>query len=177
MGKYVFSERTPIRIFIILASLITLSTPMIKKGDKRTIRGWIFYDWANSVYPLVITTALFPTFYEGLTKGENGEGVINFFGFELLNTAAYSYVISASFLVVSIMSPMLSGIADFVGRKKLFLQFFCYLGAFSCASLFFFDKNCVRSKHDISVPYQHWLLGKLGVLQCLSTGNCRTKGP
>lgn len=108
----------------------------MQKGDKRIINAWAFYDWANSVYPLVITTAIFPIFYENLTSE-----TLVFLGRKFINTELYSYVISLSFLVVSVMSPVLSGIADYSGNKKRFLQFFCYLGSFSCASLFFFDTD------------------------------------
>jgi UMF1 family MFS transporter len=125
---------------------------MLKKGDKRVIRGWVFYDWANSVYNLVISSAIFPIFYENVTtarfledKGlkELPEGMmvtVNFFGLELSSSVLLSYVLSASFLIVSFLSPMLSGVADFSGNKKRFLQFFCYLGAAACMSLFFFKK-------------------------------------
>jgi UMF1 family MFS transporter len=124
-----------------------------KKNDPKVIKAWTFYDWANSVYNLIISTAIFPIFYEGVTKNfakENGlirtvEGetveMVRFFGREFINTELYSYVYSASFLVVVLMVPILSGIADFTGTKKRFLQFFCYLGAISCASLYFFDVN------------------------------------
>ena len=110
--------------------------PGMQKGDKRIINAWAFYDWANSVYPLVITTAIFPIFYENLTS----ETLI-FFGRKFNNTELYSYVISLSFLVVSVISPILSGIADYSGNKKRFLKYFCYLGSFSCVSLFFFDAD------------------------------------
>lgn len=102
------------------------------------MNGWAFYDWANSVYSLVIATAIFPIFYNAVTKSDEGSKV-EFFGFHPVNTELYSYVVGGSFLVVSIMSPLLSGIADASGRKKLFLQIFCYLGAASCISLYFFD--------------------------------------
>ncbi|MDA7804040.1 MFS transporter [Crocinitomix sp.] len=115
---------------------------MIKKGDKKIMNGWAFYDWANSVYPLVISTAIFPIFYEKVTA-KIGTGVnhdeILFFGAQIKNTVLYSYVVAASFLMVCILSPILSGVADFSGSKKRFLQFFCYLGALATASLFFFD--------------------------------------
>jgi UMF1 family MFS transporter len=116
----------------------------MKKGDKRIINGWAMYDWANSVYPLVITTAIFPIFYEQVTStpiGESGEvsDIITFFGFEMVNTVLYSYVISLGFLIVAFISPILSGIADYSGNKKRFLQIFCYMGAAGCASLFWFD--------------------------------------
>lgn len=135
---------------------------MIQKGDKKIIRGWVFYDWANSVYNLVISSAIFPIFYDNVTTGtflkeynkENGlnltevpEGVdvlIDFFGFQLSPSVLMSFVLSASFLIVSILSPMLSGVADFSGNKKRFLQFFCYLGAISCISLFWFDAERIE---------------------------------
>ena len=116
---------------------------MITKGDKKTINAWAFYDWANSVYPLVITTAIFPIFYETRTAaigtGPNHD-MVNFFGTGIKNTVLYSYVVAASFVVVCILSPLLSGVADYAGSKKRFLQFFCYLGAISCATLYFFDE-------------------------------------
>lgn len=118
---------------------------MIKKGDKKVIRAWAFYDWANSVYPLVITTAIFPMFYEAVTTTKLADGttsdLVDFWGMSFRNTELYSYVVSASFLVVSFISPILSGIADYSDNKKRFLQIFCYLGSLSCASLFFFDAN------------------------------------
>lgn len=115
----------------------------IVKGDKKIIRGWVFYDWANSSYPLVITTAIFPIFYEAITSVKEGDVVISdkveFFGNTFINTELYSYVVAASFIIVSLLSPLLSGIADYTGKKKRFMQFFCLLGSLSCASLYFFD--------------------------------------
>ena len=128
----------------------------MEKGNKKIIRGWVFYDWANSVYNLVISSAIFPIFYNGVTTSryleeynrthgthleELPEGVdvmVNFFGWELSSSVLMSFVLSASFLVVSFLSPMLSGVADFSGNKKRFMQFFCYLGALSCISLYWF---------------------------------------
>ena len=105
---------------------------MREKNDKKLQWAWAFYDWANSVYPLVVTTAIFPTFYEAITTQKTEAGVVitdkvEFFGYLFSNTELYSYVISASFLVVSFLSPLLSGLADFWGNKKFFLKIFCYL--------------------------------------------------
>lgn len=132
----------------------------MEKGDKKIIRGWVFYDWANSVYNLVISSAIFPIFYDIQTKRNyaesrgylNAEGAIdtsqikegeqvlvNFFGWEVSSSVLFSFVLSASFLVVSFLSPLLSGVADYTGSKKKFLRFFCYLGALSCMSLYAFD--------------------------------------
>ena len=118
---------------------------MIQKGNKKIINAWTFYDWANSVYPLVITTAIFPMFYEYQTSHDTAGNLVGdsveFFGGSFRNTELYSYVISVSFILVAIISPLLSGVADYSDNKKSFLKFFCYLGSLSCASLFFFEVN------------------------------------
>ena len=110
---------------------------MYQKGDKKLIRRWAFYDWANSVYSLVISTAVFPIYYETVT--ETDSGLVNFLGFEVNNTSLYTYALSASFLIVAVISPLLSGIADYVGNKKTYMKFFCYFGSLSVMSLFFFE--------------------------------------
>jgi len=118
----------------------------LPKGHKKLLHAWAFYDWANSVYPLVISSAIFPIFYGALTivKDEDGkilDDTVRFLGFNFNNDSLISYVSAAAFLMVSILSPFLSGIADYVGNKKNFLKFFCYLGAFSCIGLFWFNLN------------------------------------
>lgn len=100
----------------------------------RTQNAWAFYDWANSVYSLVIATAIFPIYFESVTPE-----VISLLGVDLSSTSLYSYSLSVSFLIVALMSPLLSGLADHTGNKKGFMKFFCYLGAFSCMALSFFS--------------------------------------
>ncbi len=97
------------------------------------------YDWANSVYSLTITTAIFPIYYEAVTKEAFGSDQVKFFGFELPNTVLYSYSLSFSFLVVAAILPLLTGISDYGGRKKSFLKFFASLGSLSCILLYFFE--------------------------------------
>ncbi|MDX6746166.1 MFS transporter [Polaribacter sp. PL03] len=114
---------------------------MLKIGDKKLINAWAFYDWANSVYSLVISTAVFPIYYAGLTTSEgfaNAEGKISFLGTLWNPTTLYNYALAFSFLVVAFLSPMLSGIADYSGNKKKFLKGFCLLGSLSVMCLFFF---------------------------------------
>jgi UMF1 family MFS transporter len=107
-----------------------------KKGVQRA---WTMYDWANSVYSLVITSTIFPIYYNSVTKNVDGSDLVDFFGWEVVNTVLYSYSISFSFLVIAILSPLLSGIADASGMKLSFLKFFTYLGSISCVGLFFFE--------------------------------------
>ncbi len=109
----------------------------IPKNDKKIIRAWTMYDWANSVYSLVITSAIFPVYYSAVT-GTDGNDLVYLFGREYTNTSLYSYTLSASFLLIALLSPMLAGIADYRGIKRAFMQFFCFLGAAACAFLFFF---------------------------------------
>ncbi|WP_369765032.1 MFS transporter [Flavobacterium sp. WC2429] len=108
----------------------------LQKGDKKLINAWAFYDWANSVYSLVIATAVFPIYFESVTSDNNG--IVHFLGLEINNSSLLSYSLSISFLIVAFLSPILSGIADYTGNKKRFMQFFCYLGSFSVMGLFFF---------------------------------------
>lgn len=118
--------------------------PNLPKGDKKLLNAWAFYDWANSVYSLVIASAVFPIFYGALTliKDDSGNKIsdtVTFLGFDFNNDTLISYVTASAFLVVSILSPLLSGVADYVGNKKIFMKFFCYLGAISCIGLFWFN--------------------------------------
>ncbi len=117
---------------------------MLTKGNKRLINSWAFYDWANSSYPLVITSTIFPIFYIAKTSTFYGNGqlisdAVYLFGRQFKNTELYDYVVALSFIIVCITAPVLSGVADYSGNKKKFMQFFCYLGSLGCASLFFFD--------------------------------------
>ena len=109
---------------------------MLKIGDKKLINGWAFYDWANSVYSLVISTAVFPLYYSAVTDGK----IVRFLGMEWEHPdSLYSYALSFSFLIVAFISPILSGIADYTGSKKKFMKFFCWMGGLSVTSLYFFD--------------------------------------
>ncbi|ALU75076.1 MFS transporter [Tenacibaculum finnmarkense] len=108
---------------------------MYKRGDKKLINAWAFYDWANSVYSLVISTAVFPLYYSAVTKGKT----VRFLGMDWEHPdSLYSYALSFSFLVVAFISPILSGIADYTGSKKKFMKFFCWMGGLSVIALYFF---------------------------------------
>lgn len=123
---------------------IFLNMDSVRLNDKRITHGWCMYDWANSVYSLTITTAVFPIYYEAVTTSDNGNKLVDFFGWSLPNTVLYSYALSASFLITVLLIPLLSGIADYSGRKKLFLRIFAYFGALSCAGMFLFTGDNVE---------------------------------
>ncbi|KGO85417.1 MFS transporter permease [Flavobacterium rivuli WB 3.3-2 = DSM 21788] len=110
----------------------------LEKGSKKLLNAWAFYDWANSVYSLVIASAIFPIFYD-LIFEQKGSKHINVFGTSMKSTALISFVTAFAFLVVAFISPLLSGIADYAGNKKSFLKLFCYIGSISCIGLYWFS--------------------------------------
>jgi UMF1 family MFS transporter len=116
----------------------------MQTASKKVVNGWAMYDWANSVYNLVITSTIFPAYYEAVTGDGNENTLIDKIKigeYEFSNTALYNYILAFAFVIVAIMSPILSSIADYRGNKKQFLRFFCTMGSLSCASLYFFDSN------------------------------------
>jgi MFS transporter, UMF1 family len=112
----------------------TIAPPL---NNKKTVRAWYMYDWANSVYSLVITSAIFPVYYKAVAK-DNGSDLVTFMGFKIQNSVLYSYALSFSFLIVAAILPLLSGVADYTGNKKMFMKFFVWLGGLSCMGLYFF---------------------------------------
>ena len=113
----------------------------MQTASKKIVNGWAMYDWANSVYNLVITTTFFPAYFAAVTSLKNFPDGIEFMGRHFVNTELKDYVLSFGFLIIAILSPVLSSIADYKGNKKNFMRFFCYMGALSCTIMFFFDKN------------------------------------
>lgn len=116
-----------------------MSAPLPTKGDPKVIRAWTFYDWANSVYSLTITSAVFPIFYAAITKDRETGADLVAQAHGVPSQSLYSYALSAGFLVVAFIAPLLSGIADSRGNKLAYLKAFCYLGAAACAGLAFFN--------------------------------------
>lgn len=115
----------------------------MQTASKKVINGWAMYDWANSVYNLVITTTFFPAYYAAVTGIKNFPDGITFMGRRFVNTELKDYVLAFGFLIIALLSPVLSSIADYKGNKKNFMRFFCYMGALSCSLLYFFDKDHV----------------------------------
>jgi len=107
-----------------------------KKGHSKLLNAWAFYDWANSVYPLVISSAVFPIYYGSLFVSDL---YVEVFGFNFKNTALISFLTAFAFVILSFLTPLLSGIADYMGNKKKFLKLFCYMGSISCMGLYFFE--------------------------------------
>jgi len=112
-------------------------------NNPKVIRAWCLYDWANSVYNLVITSTIFPIYYISVTTIGNSD-LVSFFGFSVPNTVLYSYSLSFSFFIIAFMQPFLSGVADSIGGKKIFMKVFTYIGSFSCIALYFFSGSNIE---------------------------------
>ena len=132
----------------------------LEKGSKKLLNAWAFYDWANSVYTLTIASSIFPIFYSALFVSQV-EKTVPAFGMVFKSTALITYVTAFTFLVVAFTSPILSGIADYVGNKKNFMKFFCYVGGIGCIGLYWFS---IESIHISLFFYFMGLIGYWGSL-------------
>ena len=118
---------------------------MTAKNNKRTIRAWAFFDWANSAYNLVITSTIFPAYFVAITANSKTDNHVMFFGKSFVNTALSDYTLAAAYLIIALLLPILTSIADYRGNKKIFMQFFTWLGAISCGMLFFFKLDTLET--------------------------------
>lgn len=113
----------------------------IVKDNKKTIWAWCMFDWANQSYNMVITSTIFPAYYVAVTANAKTGDTVSFFGMKFVNTVLSNFVLGISYLLVVLMLPILTSIADYRGNKRAYLQFFTWLGALSCAGLFFFKPD------------------------------------
>lgn len=129
------------------------------KGSKKLLNAWAFYDWANSVYTLTIASSIFPIFYSALFSSK--DELVHAFGYAMKPTVLISIVTAFTFLTVAFLSPILSGIADYVGNKKMFMKFFCYVGSIGCIGLYWFS---LENIHWSILFYFMGLIGYWGSL-------------
>ncbi|MCE7071088.1 MULTISPECIES: MFS transporter [Dyadobacter] len=113
----------------------------MKKNDPKIINAWYMYDWANSVHALVIVSSIFPVYFSATALKASGNLFTDFFGFQIKSSVLFTYTVSASFLITALLIPLCTAVADYSGKKKRFMKFFCYLGAVSCMLLYFFTKD------------------------------------
>jgi UMF1 family MFS transporter len=114
---------------------------MEAKNNKKTIWAWCMFDWANQSYNMVITSTIFPAYYVAVTANAKNGDIVTFFGHKYVNTVLSNYILGLSYLIVVVLLPILTSIADYRGNKRRYLQFFTWLGALACAGLFFFKPD------------------------------------
>lgn len=115
----------------------------MQTAPKKVVNAWAMYDWANSAYNLVITSTIFPAYFEAIAVDDRSvsKTSVTFLGRHFENSALYNYTIAVALLIVACLSPLLSAIADYKGNKKSFMRFFLTLGSLGCSGLFFFEKD------------------------------------
>jgi UMF1 family MFS transporter len=118
---------------------------MEAKNNPKTIRAWAMFDWANSSYNLVITSTIFPAYFTAITTTKEHGDVVTFFGRQFINTALSNYVLAAAYLLVVLMLPILTSIADYKGNKKSYMQFFTLMGGIACCGLYFFKLDTLET--------------------------------
>jgi len=121
-------------------------------NQPRTMNGWALFDWANSAFALVITTAIFPPYFETVIDKE-----FTVAGMEFSNSSWLAFTISISYLIIAVLSPILSGIADAGGRRKFFLSMFTTMGGIACISLYWF-----KEMEDLWLGTLGFALGLIG---------------
>lgn len=117
-------------------------------SDKKIHNAWAMYDWANSAYNLVITSTIFPAYYAAVAvSGTEGhkKDVVTFWGHVFPSNVLFDYALAAAYLIIALISPILSSIADYKGNKKAFMQLFCYMGALACCGLYFFNSDTLQT--------------------------------
>lgn len=114
---------------------------MEAKNNKKTIWAWAMFDWANQSYNMVITSTIFPAYYVAITANKQQGDMVSFFGHQYVNTVLSNYILGLSYLIIVVMLPILTSIADYKGHKKLYMQVFTWMGSLACAGLFFFTMN------------------------------------
>src|SRR3954467_3101218 len=114
---------------------------MSEKNNKKTIWAWAMFDWANQAYNMVITSTIFPAYYVAITANKLTGDTVTFFGHKYVNTVLSNYILAVSYLLIVIMLPILTSIADYKGHKKLYLQLFTWMGSLACMGLFFFTMD------------------------------------
>ncbi|WP_175404077.1 MFS transporter [Mucilaginibacter sp. PPCGB 2223] len=118
------------------------------KNDKKTIWAWCMFDWANQAYNMVITSTIFPAYFVGITSDHNPKQTVTFFGHRYINTVLSNYVLGLSYLIIVVLLPILTSIADYKGHKKLYLQMFTWLGSLACAGLYFMYEDAGFHLHN-----------------------------
>ncbi len=108
------------------------------KNDKKTIWAWAMFDWANQSYNMVIISTIFPAYYVAITANKQQGDIVSFFGHQYVNTVLSTYILGLSYLIIVVLLPILTSIADYKGHKKLYMQAFTWMGSLACAALFFF---------------------------------------
>ncbi len=100
--------------------------------EKKTIFGWVMYDWANSAFATTIMAGFFPIFFKQFWSAGVDPTV---------STARLGLANSLGGITVALMAPILGAIADKGTAKKKFLAFFAFMGVLTTSALYMVSKG------------------------------------
>jgi UMF1 family MFS transporter len=115
--------------------------------DRKKVRAWILYDWANSAYATTMMAAVLPIFFVNVPGASVGE-----------DTAAsyWAYTQSAAMLILVVLSPILGAVADVSRSKVRLLAVFMGIGVLSTALY------ALVGEGDLTLAVWLTLLGVIG---------------
>ena len=108
----------------------------LSKVEKKIIRAWCMYDWANSAFFTSIVSAIMPIYFVGLYRESLGSGVV-FFNFQFSATVVWALTGALGTFLIALSSPIFGVIADRSGIKKKLMAIFCISGCLATIMLFF----------------------------------------
>ena len=88
-------------------------------ADKKSLKSWYFFDWANQAYALTVMTVIAPQVMSGLYNYATGKQT---------GDAFYAQVLTFSMLFVVITAPALGVIADRMPIKQKLLKWYTLAG-------------------------------------------------
>ena len=116
---------------------MVMNSKDLSDSDRKSIKSWYYYDWANSAHSTSVMVAIAPVYFVSLYEnifGSNGYSLSNF---ALTADNLWSITISLSTLIISFASPILAVIADKTPTKLLFLKIFTIIGCIATFLMFF----------------------------------------
>ena len=108
----------------------------LSKVEKKIIRAWCMYDWANSAFFTSIVSAIMPIYFVGLYRESLGSGVV-VFNFQFSATVVWALTGALGTFLIALSSPIFGVIADRSGIKKKLMTIFCVSGCLATIMLFF----------------------------------------
>lgn len=107
-------------------------------NDKREIRAWYFYDWANSAFSTTVVTVFLGPYLTSITRAAaDANGFVYPLGIQVGAGSFFPYMVSLSVLLQVVFLPILGAIADYSHLKKQMLTLFAYIGAIATMCMYF----------------------------------------
>ncbi|MCA1559111.1 MAG: MFS transporter [Acidobacteria bacterium] len=95
--------------------------------DRRDVRAWVMYDWANSAFQTTIIAAVFPIYFKSVAAADLPQAVA---------ISRFAWATTIAILIVAMVAPLLGAIADDAPLKKKLLGVFLGIGVSATAAMY-----------------------------------------